>query len=51
MVADRHGLLLPAACPAELHICVGLYDPDTGERLRLAGGSDAVELCTLGVSP
>ncbi len=48
-VGDRHGLLLPTAGPGELTILVGLYDPDTGQRLRLADGHDALELCRLAV--
>jgi len=49
-VPDRHGLLLPAVDPGELSIRVGLYDPDTGRRLRLAGGADVVELGTLALT-
>jgi hypothetical protein len=51
-VLDRHGLLLPVPglTPASLlHIRVGLYDPDTGRRLPLVDGSDAIELCTWAV--
>ncbi len=47
-VVDRHGLLLPASGPATLHIRVGLYDAESGQRLLLADGRDAVDLCTIG---
>ena len=48
-VTDRHGLLLPAsgAIQSPLHIRVGLYDPETGQRLRLESGGDAVEVCAV----
>ncbi len=41
---QRHGLLLPAQCPADLYLVVGLYDGATGERVPLLDGGDAVEL-------
>lgn len=47
---DRHGLFLPAPgpeVPQQLHIRVGLYDPDTGERLHLENGADSVDLGTI----
>ena len=43
-VADRHALFLPADSPARLRLVVGMYDPDTGERLRTPDGADALEL-------
>lgn len=48
-VTDRHGLLLPASgtTRSPLHIRVGLYDPETGRRLPLGSGRDAVGLLTL----
>ncbi len=48
-ITDRHGLLLPPAeaSTGRLRILVGLYDAETGQRLPLAGGGDAVELCTI----
>jgi len=39
-IADRHGLPLPLDAPAKLQLAVGLYDPASGERLRLDGGED-----------
>jgi hypothetical protein len=42
-VEDRHGLLLPAGEQAAV-IRLGLYDPETGERLATTGGEDQVEL-------
>ncbi len=46
-VRDHHGLALPADYRGPLRIVAGLYDPDTGERLRAAGGADAVTLGTV----
>jgi 4-amino-4-deoxy-L-arabinose transferase-like glycosyltransferase len=43
-VEDRHGVALPADAAGPLRIVVGLYDPDTGERLRTLDGRDAVEI-------
>ena len=50
-VADEHTLILPAALPAgDYHLQVGLYVPETGERLPLdASGQDAVDLGSLRV--
>jgi len=43
-IADRHGLWLPAGTPAgDYQMQVGLYQPETGQRLRLASGADAAE--------
>jgi len=49
VVIDRHGLFLPGRLPERLQLRVGLYDPVTGERLRLPDGSDQVEIATLAV--
>ena len=46
-VRDNHGLALPADYRGPLQINVGLYDPDTGERLRTANGADAIALATI----
>ncbi len=46
-VSDRHGVFLPPQVPGRLHLWVGLYDPATGERLRLPDGADRVELGTV----
>jgi hypothetical protein len=44
-VEDVHTVPLPAGLrPGSYDLLVGLYDPATGERLRLADGSDAVRL-------
>ncbi len=44
-ITDRHGLWLPAGTPAgdrrEYQLQVGLYQPETGQRLLLATGADA----------
>ncbi len=46
-VRDHHGLALPADYRGPLQIVAGLYDPDTGERLRTTSGADAVTLATV----
>ncbi len=47
-ITDRHGLLLPIpGSPGTLHLVLGLYDPQTGQRLHLADGREAVELGTV----
>jgi hypothetical protein len=43
-IADRHGLPLPPDAPVRLQLAVGLYDPASGERLRLDGGEDHLVL-------
>lgn len=48
-VRDNHGLALPADVRGPLTITVGLYNPDTGERLKTADGRDAVEIATVNV--
>ncbi len=45
IVPDRHPVVLPADLPSGAYrIVVGLYDPNTRDRLRLGDGSDAVTL-------
>jgi hypothetical protein len=46
VITDRHAIPLPADLPpGEYRVRTGLYRPDTGERLPLAGAAgDAVEL-------
>lgn len=46
-VRDHHGLALPADYRGPLRIVAGLYDPDTGERLRTTSGADGVTLATV----
>ena len=36
-ISDHHGLSLVLDVPASLQLAVGLYDPASGERLRLNG--------------
>ncbi len=43
-VTDRHALWVGALPPGEYSLVAGLYLPETGERLRTADGSDAVEI-------
>jgi hypothetical protein len=50
-VRDNHGLALPADVRGPLTITLGLYDPDTGERLKTTDGRDAVEIATVNVEP
>lgn len=47
IIADHHGLFMPkVGLPrgTRLHLLVGLYDAQTGQRLRTATGQDAAEL-------
>lgn len=39
-VEDHHGVLLPEIPPGEYHLVVGVYDPESGERLSLSGGGE-----------
>jgi hypothetical protein len=41
---QRHGLLLPDNRPTDLYLNIGLYDANTGQRVRLLDGRDAVTL-------
>jgi mannosyltransferase len=52
MIADTYGMVLsPGTAPQDLRLIVGLYDAETGARLRFAGGGDSVTLGTLRVAP
>jgi hypothetical protein len=43
MILDRHGLFLPTGGQGQrLRLLVGLYDPNTGQRLSLVDGTDAI---------
>lgn len=42
IVRDRHGLFLPPGAPETLSLYAGLYDPQTGQRLRTADGRDMI---------
>jgi hypothetical protein len=49
-VRDRHALVLPVDLqPDNYRLIVGLYDPDTAERLTVADDGDFVELGTITV--
>jgi len=48
-VLDRHGLFLPSRLPERVRVLIGLYDPATGQRLRLPDGRSFVEIATLDV--
>lgn len=50
-IVDRHGLFLPMMAPGAYHVRVGLYDPDTGERLRTSDGRDMIEVGTVVITP
>jgi hypothetical protein len=44
-VPDRHGVALPADLPAGIYqLIAGVYDPNSGQRLRVDQGGDFVEL-------
>ncbi|MGI6209649.1 MAG: hypothetical protein ACOYEW_15715, partial [Anaerolineae bacterium] len=45
IVVDEHPVYVDVAGPRDgLHLVVGLYDLETGERLPLADGNSALEL-------
>jgi len=48
-VRDNHGLALSADYRGPLRVVVGLYDPDTGQRLRTRAGEEALTLATVEV--
>lgn len=50
-IVDRHGLFLPMMTAGTYHVRVGLYDTDTGERLRTTAGRDMIEVGTVVVTP
>jgi hypothetical protein len=50
-ITDRHGLFLLADASLPLSLRVGLYSAQTGERLLLTDGSDAVHLGSVAGSP
>jgi len=41
-IRDRHGLFLPEGAPKTLFLYVGLYDPQTGQRLTAPDGQDKI---------
>ncbi len=43
-ILDRHGLFLPEGAPSTLLLYVGLYDPQTGQRLTTPDGQDKLLL-------
>jgi len=49
-VLDRHVVALPTDLPAgQYSLLIGWYDPDSGERLRLAWGDDSLRLAQITV--
>lgn len=51
-VRDEHILLIPPdAPPVTFDLRAGLYNPDTGERLPIAGGGNTIRLGALQVTP
>jgi hypothetical protein len=48
-IADHHGLWLPDGSAGPLRLVVGLYDPETSDRLRMPDGSDHAEIGTVHV--
>jgi hypothetical protein len=49
-VVDHHGLWVPEGMSGSLRLVVGLYDPETQTRLRLADGSDHAQVGTVEVT-
>lgn len=49
-VYDPHGLALPPTYRGALTVVIGLYDPNTGERLRTRSGADALALSQVQVN-
>jgi len=43
VIVDRHGLWVPPRTSGVLRLVVGIYDPETGARLRVPGGADHVQ--------
>lgn len=39
-IEDRHGVLLPEIPPGEYSLVVGVYDPESGERLSISDGGE-----------
>lgn len=50
-IVDRHGLFLPEMTYGTYHLRVGLYDAETGKRLRTSDGRDMIEVGTVVVTP
>ncbi len=50
VIRDRHGLWVPAGVRGTLRLVVGLYDPETGQRLELGDGADAATLGTVEIT-
>jgi hypothetical protein len=49
-ITDHHGLAVPLDANGELSIRLGVYDPDTQTRLKLADGSDSILIGTTRVN-
>lgn len=50
-ILDRHGLSLPEITSGVYHLRVGLYDPETGARLRTSDGRDMLEIGAMVIAP
>jgi hypothetical protein len=50
-ITDRHGLSLPELVGGSYHLRIGLYDPNTGERLLTPDGRDALEIGVIAITP
>ncbi len=46
-VRDNHGLALPETYRGPVRVVIGLYDPDTGQRLRTTSGAEAWALAVV----
>jgi hypothetical protein len=51
IVVDRHGLSLPEMMSGVYHLRAGLYNPNTGVRLRTSDGRDLLEIGTIAITP
>jgi hypothetical protein len=49
-VLDNHGVLIPPGTPpGSYRRIIGMYDPETGERLKLPDGGDSISLAPINV--
>jgi len=51
VVRERHGVFISHDAPRvqQLHLLVGIYDGESGQRVRLANGGDTIDLATVAV--
>lgn len=51
VIADRYQVAIPPDLTGRAHLLLGLYRPDTGERLRTETGADSIVAAELDLSP